>query len=219
MLVRGGHLQLRLRRFHIDGEADAHVTYMWSGENEGHLPAEALALGVRDARGPWYLWLRHDGVTAYYRETFHEGWRLIWAAWAKYAGKRAWMRDPANREWLMEQAALARADAVMAAREARDAAHAAGLGGSSSRTGRTVRMREVVCGGSAPPWLAPFSGNERRRVEFPCGPDGAFQMAVTEEAGGATTTSIRRRDPQLCFEGSRVPDDSDTGSRMTVTVD
>ena len=121
------------------------------------------------------------------------------------------MRNPANREWLVEmrqyaderrEEALARADAdpewVAQVTAAREAAYAAGL--RERRAPPAPRARAVAQG---PPY----------------GPDGALQMAVTEEAGGATTTSIRRRDPQLCFEGSRVPDDSDTGSRMTVTVD
>ena len=141
MLVRGGHLQVRLRRFEGD-EVDAHVRYKWSGENAGRLSEEALALGVRDARGPWYQWLRHDGVTCYYHVPFHEGWRHIWAAWAKCAGKQAWLRNPANRAWCVRnnrlaaerlEENLARPDAnpewvarVTAAREAREAGSVCG---------------------------------------------------------------------------------------------
>ena len=61
MLVRGSHLQVRLRRFEGDEAVDVHVRYKWSGENAGRLPEEALALGVRDARGPWYLRRMHRG--------------------------------------------------------------------------------------------------------------------------------------------------------------
>ena len=80
-------------------------------------------MGWRDARAPWMLWECHNNVESYWRESFREGLRLIWAAWATLAGLRAYLRTDAAAP-LRELAAEERLAQAAEAAEAAEAAQA-----------------------------------------------------------------------------------------------